>query len=266
MVPLTRFSDKVAVVTGGASGIGEATVRRLHAEGAAVVVGDVNGDRMDSLQSELGDRLTSMHCDVTRERDVADLIGAAVEGFGRLDAAFNVAGGGPPELIQETEESAWRSTIDLSLTSVFLSIKHEARQMIEQGGGSIVNVASICAQIPVFGGAAYCCAKAAVEMLTKVAALELGEHGIRVNAVLPGFTATPGMASAVDTIGAEYIGQTPLARIAQPEDIAAALVFLASEDARHISGASMFVDGAFSAAGHFDLRPFFPGKEAEVTA
>ncbi|HEU4702720.1 MAG TPA: SDR family NAD(P)-dependent oxidoreductase [Conexibacter sp.] len=243
-----RFSERVAVVTGGASGIGEATVRQLHAEGASVVAGDVNAERLDELQRALGDRFVGVRCDVTQEDEVERLIGTAVERFGRLDAAFNVAGGLRGGPIHEMDEADWRFTVDLSLTGVFLSVKHEARQMIAQAdGGAIVNVASICSQVPLYGGSAYCCAKAGVEMLTKVAALELGEHRIRVNAVSPGRTATAQTAEVDATPGVveAWLGQTPIARMGQPEDVAAALLFLASDDAAHVSSANLVIDGAF---------------------
>ncbi len=270
MVDEHRFSGRVAVVTGGASGIGEAAVRRLHAEGASVVAGDIDANGLDRIHGELGDRVAGVRCDVTDEGDVERLIGTAVDRFGRLDVAFNVAGGIRGAPLHEMDEAAWRFTIDLSLTGVFLSVKHEARQLIAQAdGGAIVNVASICSQVPVFGAGSYCSAKAGVEMLTKVAALELGEHGIRVNAVSPGRTATaqtaevdaaPGMVEA-------WLEHTPLDRMGQSDDVAAALLFLASGDAVHVSGANLVVDGAFSTTTFEPIfRPLRSSQEATTRA
>jgi meso-butanediol dehydrogenase / (S,S)-butanediol dehydrogenase / diacetyl reductase len=248
-----RFAGKVGVVTGGASGIGEAAVRCLHAEGAFVVVGDIDTEGAARLESELGERVASVRCDVTEEGDIERLIGTAVERFGQLDLAFNVAGGGPGGQIVDLQGPAWRSTIDAYLTGVFFGVKHEARQMIAQdNGGAILNVSSICAQLPLAGSSAYCCAKAGVAMLTKVAALELGEYGIRVNAVSPGRIATPATkeADAAPAMKEAWLRRTPLARLGQPDDVAAALLFLASDDAKHVSGADLVVDGGFSTT-HF---------------
>ena len=179
-------------MTGAGSGIGRAIATRIAAEGGRVVAGDVVPDGLATLAEELGDDVATLAGDVTMEADVAALVALAVERFGGLDAAFHVAGASRPGLIVDLAEDDWDFTVDLCLKGVFLGIKHAARRMIEQGrGGAIVNVASLNSRVPMFFGAAYSAAKAGVVSLGQTAALELGEHGIRVSTVSPGLTATP---------------------------------------------------------------------------
>ena len=255
-----RFDGKVAVVTGGGSGIGLATVRRLIAEGARVVAGDLDPqDRLPVLRAEFGEGFIGVRVDVTAEADMAALVDAAVKHFGGLDCAFNVAGGARPAYLLDMPEADWDFTIDLCLKGVMLGMKHQARRMVAQGrGGTIVNVASLNAHVPMFTGAAYATAKAGVEMLTRNAALELAEHGIRVNAVLPGLVQTPLTRRHFENPEAlaAFRARIPIGRPAQPEEIAGPLLFLAIEDASYISGASLLVDGAWAVSGYPDLRPF----------
>lgn len=255
-----RYEGKVAVVTGGASGIGLAIVRRVAAEGGRLAVGDINEDALDSLQHELGDAVVTVSADVRHEDEVESLVAAAVDRFGRLDVGFNAAGilGGAP--IWELTVEDWDQTLEVCLRGCFFAVKHEARRLIEQGaGGAIVNIASLMSQVPILGGTSYSVAKAGIEMLTKNAALDLGEHGIRVTAIGPGVIATPlnkhnlrvpGMIEA-------YLERTPMGRVGTPEDIAAAAAFLASDEASFISGTNLFVDGGWAVAGAPDVRPIF---------
>ncbi len=188
----TRFDGKVALVTGAASGIGLAIVERLISEGAKVVGGDVGKERLAEVTDRFGDSFVGQVTDVTNEADGEALAAFAVERFGRLDAAFNVAGGSRPGYILDQSEEDWDWTVDLCLKGVFLGMKHQARQMIRAGnGGAIVNIASLNAHVPMFAGAAYVSAKAGCEGLTKNGALEFAEDGIRVNAILPGLVQTP---------------------------------------------------------------------------
>jgi NAD(P)-dependent dehydrogenase (short-subunit alcohol dehydrogenase family) len=252
-----RFEGKVAVVTGGGSGIGLATVRRLLGEGACVVAGDLRPDAM--LAADFGANFLGLAADVTVEADMAALVAAAVARFGALDCAFNVAGGSRPAYLLDMAEEDWDFTVDLCLKGVMLGLKHQARQMVAQGvGGAIVNVASLNAHVPMHAGAAYASAKAGVEMLTRNAALELAECGIRVNAVLPGLVQTPLTRRHFDNPDAlaAFNARTPLGRPAQPEEIAAPLLFLASAEASYVSGASLLVDGAWAVSGYPDMRPF----------
>lgn len=242
-----RFDGKVAVVTGGASGIGLGIVRRVLAEGGSVVAADLSAGALGKLEDELGGRFAGVPTDVRRESDLAQLVAAAVDRFGALDAAFNAAGvseGGP---ILDQDLELWQRQLDVLLTGVMLAVKHEAGRMVEQGtGGAIVNISSINAQVPAAGAAAYCAAKAGVEMLTKTASLELGEHRVRVNAIQPGVIETP-MAARNGNMVPEVIERwnehMPLGRIGQPDDVAAAAAFLASDDSEWITGTTILVDG-----------------------
>jgi NAD(P)-dependent dehydrogenase (short-subunit alcohol dehydrogenase family) len=253
----SRYAGKVAVVTGGASGIGEAICRRLLAEGASVVAGDINSERLELLGAELGDKFHGVRADVRSEADVANLV-AQTSRFGQLDCGFNVAGlgrGGP--IIDQSEED-WNFVLGVCLTGVFLAMKHEGKLMAASGGGAILNISSLNSEVPMFGGSSYCTAKAGVAMLTKCGALELAESGIRVNAVSPGLTDTPltAMTQEVPGILDAYKERIPFKRAASPDEIAAASLYLASDDASYISGVNLFVDGAWATTGYPDLRPY----------
>lgn len=253
----SRFAGKVAVVTGGASGIGEAIVRRLLAEGASVVAGDVNEERLGLLGNELGGSFRGVRADVSVEADIERLV-AETGQFGPLNCAFNVAGlGGGKPIIEQSQEN-WNFVLGVCLTGVFLAMKHEGKLMSDNGhGGSILNVSSLNSEVPMFGGSAYCTAKAGVVMLTKCGALELAEAGIRVNAVSPGLTDTPltAVTKAVPGVRDAYLERIPLKRPATPEEIAAAALYLSCDDASYISGVNLFVDGAWATSGYPDLRP-----------
>ena len=248
-----RFAGKVAVVTAGASGIGRGIVTRLAAEGARVVVGDIDDEGLKRLAAGIPGAVRGVHCDVRVEEDIEALVRTAVEEHGRVDCAVNVAGmGGGGPLVDVTAE-AWDKVQALTLRSCFLSVKHEARQFISQGGGgSIVNIASINALTPAEMTAAYNAAKAGVVSLTASAAIELGQHGIRVNAVGPGLVDTP-MTKVMTRIPAlveAFREATPLSRYGQPEDIAAAVAFLAGDDAQWITGQTLYVDGGQTITGY----------------
>ena len=258
MVP-DRFKGKVALVAGGASGIGYAIATRLHAEGASVVVGDLNAERLDALGA-LGDRVATLAGNVTVEADAKALVALAAERFGGLDAAFNVAGASRPGYIVDLAEDEWDFTVDLCLKGVFLGMKHQARQMMRQGrpAGAIVNIASLNAHVPMHAGSAYVSAKAGVEALSKNGALEFAPHGIRVNAILPGLVQTPLTRRHFDNPDAlaAFVDRIPMGRQAQPEEIASPALYLASDDAAYVSGASLLVDGAWAVSGYPDMRPF----------
>jgi meso-butanediol dehydrogenase/(S,S)-butanediol dehydrogenase/diacetyl reductase len=255
-----RYAGKVAVVTGGASGIGEAVVRRLVAEGASVVVGDLNAERLALLEDELGDRVATAQTDVREESAVEALVRTATTRFGRLDTGFNVAGLGAGAPLEDLEEEQWSLVVDVCLKGVFFSMKHEARAMLAQGhGGAIVNVASLNSTVPMIGGAPYCSAKAGAAMLSSCGALEWGDRGIRVNAVSPGLVATPltAMVSDLPAVRQAYLDRIPMNEVGAPEQIAAACLYLGSDDASYVSGINMFVDGAWATSGYPDLRAAF---------
>lgn len=252
-----RFAGKVAVVAGGASGIGLAILRGLHREGARVVCGDISQERLDGIAGEFDERVACTRVDVTREAEVEALMALAVERFDALDCAFNVAGASRPGYIVDLAESDWDFTVDLCLKGVFLGMKHAARHMLGRGG-AIVNIASLNAHVPMHAGAAYASAKAGVEMLTRNGALEMTPDGVRVNAVLPGLVETPLTRRHFENRAAldAFLARIPAGRAAQPEDIAAPALFLASEEARYVSGASLLVDGGWAVTGYPDMRPF----------
>lgn len=252
-----RLDGRVAVITGGASGMGRATVERFLAEGASVVVGDLNSTNGERLIEELSrdghaDRLRFTRADVSVEDDVAAMMELASSSFGRLDVVFNNAGlGGAVGPITEIDVEAWDYTFHVLVRGVFLGIKHGARAMIAHGdGGSIINTASIAGLSGGAGPQAYSAAKAAVINLSKTTAVELAPHGIRVNAICPGLIFTPLMHLG-DEEDAERVMRSvqPLPRRGEGADIAGAALYLASDDAVFVSGEALVVDGALTAAG-----------------
>ena len=248
-----RLDGRVAVITGGASGIGRATALRFLGEGARVVVGDLNADAGQALLDEVGDvPLRVRTTDVSDEAQVAALIGTAVEEFGHLDVLFNNAGiGGAFGPLVELDVEHWDRTFAVLTRSVFLGVKHGARAMIAQGGGgSIINTASVAGVAGGGGPPAYSAAKAAVISLTENAATELAAHRIRVNAICPGFIRTPlAVGRDEEEIVARVAAVQPWPEIGAPEHVAAACLFLASDDARFVTGDSIPVDGGMLASG-----------------
>jgi NAD(P)-dependent dehydrogenase (short-subunit alcohol dehydrogenase family) len=242
-----RLADKVALVTGGASGIGREIARCYVEEGARVVIGDRNAAMLRDTGKELGAAGLAVEMDVTREADIERAVAEAVSRFGRLDIGANCAGLGISVPLTEQTETEWDTVVDVCLKGVFLSMKHEARAMVAGGhGGAIVNIASINARQPGEGLSAYCAAKAGVEMLTRVAAMELGPQSIRVVGIGPGLIDTPLTAFQRERphVRQAFLANIPLGRVGTARDIASAAVFLASDDASWISGDTLFVDGA----------------------
>jgi NAD(P)-dependent dehydrogenase (short-subunit alcohol dehydrogenase family) len=253
-----RFAGQMAVITGGASGIGLAIARRFVAEGGQVVANDIDPERVAALQAELGPTGIAMVGDVTREADVAALFTVALARHGAVDASFHVAGANRGGYIARMEEADWDFTVDLCLKGVMFAMKHAAQAMLKAGRGTMVNIASLNAHVPMHAGSAYAAAKAGVDMLTKNGALELTPSGIRVNAILPGLVQTPLTRRLFDNpdIHAAFMARIPQGRAAQPEEIAAPALFLASADASYVSGASLLVDGAWAVSGYPDMRPW----------
>lgn len=256
---MARLSGKVAVVTGGASGIGRGTVDLFVREGAAVVVGDLQDDKGARLVEELGPNTAYLRTDVGEEPDVEALVAHAVNRFGRLDCIFNNAGfAGVAGSITDIPVDAFDATMRVLLRGVFLGIKHAARVMRDQGSGSIISTASVAGIDTSFGPHVYDAAKAAVIHLTKSVAKELGESNVRVNCICPGFIATPifgkshGLATqvadqAVEPVK-EWLAQVqPIPRAGVPQDIANAALWLASDESTFVSGHALVVDGALLA-------------------
>jgi NAD(P)-dependent dehydrogenase (short-subunit alcohol dehydrogenase family) len=248
-----RLTGKTAVVTGAANGIGAAVARRFVAEGAHVVGGDIDDAGLAALSAELGESFAARHTDVTVEGDVHALVSFATDHFGGLDIAVANAGGATIGEITELDATEWRRVVDLSLHGVFHTVKHAGREL--RAGGAIVALASLNAIQPGRGMAAYCAAKAGVVALTEVAALELGPAGIRVNAVAPGLVRTSATEPLWALPGAveEYVENTPLGRFAAPEEIAALILFLASDEAGFITGSVHSIDGGARTRRYPDL-------------
>lgn len=256
-----RLDGKVAIVTGGASGIGKAAVEMFVSEGARVIIGDVNSDAIGALIGQLGHNYADgAVVDVRDEEAVERMVAQAIRRFGRLDIAVNNAGVGGFSPIQDYALEDWDRVLGISLTGTFLCIKHEAKRLIEQAqGGSIINIASLNAAQATEGFAAYCAAKAGVAMLTKVAALELGRHKIRVNAVGPGLVHTPATAGMLGIPGLEdaFIREAPIGRAGEPEDIAKLLVYLGSDESSLMTAQTLYIDGGASVNKYPELFKFF---------
>jgi NAD(P)-dependent dehydrogenase (short-subunit alcohol dehydrogenase family) len=249
------LARKVALITGGASGIGEATVRLFVAEGASVAIADIQDDRGRRLAGDLGERTAYLRTDVSREADVQAAVAETVRRFGRLDCIFNNAGyGGVGGRIEETSIAGFDETMGVLVRGVLLGMKHAAPVMKHQGGGSIISTASVAGLRTGLGPHVYSAAKAAVIHLTRTVANELGEHNIRVNCICPGAIATPifgkglGMsAEQADEIVPLMKGVLenlqPIKRSGLPEDIAHAALWLASDDSTFVNGHALVVDG-----------------------
>jgi NAD(P)-dependent dehydrogenase (short-subunit alcohol dehydrogenase family) len=252
-----RLDGKVAVITGGGNGIGRATALRFLAEGARVVIADFNaatGDETLALarQAGHGEAIRFVRADVTQEADVAAAINAAPAAFGRLDCVFNNAGiAGAFGPITHLDAGEWDDTFAVLVRAVFLGMKYGARILQAQGqGGSFINTASIAGLSGGDGPQAYSAAKAAVINLSRSVAVELAPQRIRVNAICPGLILTPlvhrGDAAAMEPIAA---AMQPWPEAGRPEHIAAVALFLASEDARFVTGEALVADGGLVAAG-----------------
>jgi NAD(P)-dependent dehydrogenase (short-subunit alcohol dehydrogenase family) len=255
---MARLDGKVAVVTGAADGIGEASARLFIEEGACVVMADIDDDKGSAVAGELGQKAVYLHTDVTREADIRAAIDLAVSQFGRLDCMINNAGGaGMFAPIQDIPVEAFDQTIALLLRAAFIGIKYAAPVMKAQGSGSVINMASVAGYRTGDSDHSYAVAKAGIIHLTRVAAMELGESNIRVNCISPGFVVTGAFQKAVGMTREAYAQRIPglkehfatfqpIPRAGMPEDIARAALWLASDDSSFVNGANLAVDGGLS--------------------
>jgi len=252
-----RFQGKSVLVTGGGSGIGLATALAFAREGAQVVVGDLSSERgreaLAAARAE-GLDLAFVRGDVSKEADAERMVADTVAAFGRVDVAFNNAGMLIEAPLHDMSEADWDRILAVNLKGVFLTSKHEVRQMRRQRGGVIVNTGSVNSLVGDGDAAAYCASKAGVALLTKSMALAYAKDGIRVNAVCPGWVETRMFQQEADTRGvtvAEYRrhagAEHPLGRVGRPEEIAQVVLFLSSEDASFMTGALVVADGGYTA-------------------
>lgn len=250
------LDDKAILITGAASGIGRATAQEAHAEGARLLLADVNDEQGESVAAEIGDGASYVHCDVTDEVSVQAAVAGAVSELGRLDGAFNCAGIlGSLGNVGDVEFDDWKKILDVDLNGVFLCTKHELRVMAEQGSGSILNMASAAGLIGWPAAAGYVAAKHGVVGLTKSAALEYAEQGVRVNSICPSYVLTPMVEKDLfeDALGndqeliAAARANHPIGRFAEVEEIAAAATWLLSDKASFVTGTAMSVDGGYTA-------------------
>lgn len=247
-----RLAGKVAVITGAANGIGAATARLFGAEGAKVILADRDRAAGEKLAGEIGDARFQL-CNVAHGAEIEGAIAAAERHFGGLDILVNNAAIQNVKPVSETSEAEWAEIIAVNLTSVFLGIKHAIEPMKRRGGGAIVNTSSTFALVGSPGYAAYHAAKGGVSSLTRAAAIDLIRHNIRVNAICPGTTDTPGLRRGVEATAddpaaamAGYLKLQPMGRFGRAEEIAAAILFLASAESSFVVGANLVADGGYT--------------------
>lgn len=262
---MAELEGKVAVITGGASGIGERSVRLFVEEGAKVVIADMQVERGQALAAELAEQAVFVEVEVSREDQVKAAIHAAVERWGRLDCLFNNAGfGGVIGPVEDTPVDEFDLTFDVLVRGVFLGMKHVAPIMKKQQGGSIINTGSIAAISGGYSPHAYAAAKAAVLQLSKSVAMELGEYSIRVNAICPGFIATPLAANTVgrsdelvERIKPIFSKEQAIPRSGLPDDIAQMACWLAGDRSSFVTGQSLVVDGGMTSGVKWQDQPEF---------
>jgi NAD(P)-dependent dehydrogenase (short-subunit alcohol dehydrogenase family) len=249
---MARLKDKVAIITGGGSGIGRATCLLFAREGAKVVVADYiaeGGNETVRQIAAAGGQAVFVQADVSKSADVQNLIGAAVRNYGRVDILFNNAGiEGPSAKLANLKEEDWDRVIAIDLTSVYLGMKYVIPEMIKQGGGVILSTASVAGLVGFQGSGAYAAAKAGVINLTRLAALEYADKNIRVNCICPGVIETPMVERVMGGRPRERVVRSePIGRLGRPEDIANAALFLASDESSFATGAPFIIDGGYVA-------------------
>ncbi len=244
MAAAERFSGKRALVTGAGSGIGEAVARGLHAEGAEVLLADVRAEPVEAIAAELGERATPVTLDVRDEQAVRRVTAD-------LDVLANVAGIGSTTTAPETALDTWEDVFAVNARGTFLCCKHAIPAMVARGGGAIVNMGSVAGLVGLRNRAAYCASKGAVIALTRALAIDHVADGVRVNAVCPGTVDSPWVRRLVDDVGESLDAlraRQPMGRLGTPDEIAMAVLYLASDDAAFVTGTAFVIDGGLTAA------------------
>ncbi len=244
---MSKLQDKVAIITGGASGIGAAAASLFVSEGAKVVLVDLNEEKGKAFEAELKAKNAEalfIKANITSEEEVANIFKQTVDTFGKVDIVFNNAGIGRVQPSHELEYSEWRNTVNVDLDGVFLVAREAIREMLKIGGGTIVNTASMYGWVGSPGSAAYNAAKGGVINLTRSLALEYAEQNIRVNTLCPGFIDTP---IIPEESKQALAAATPLKRLGNVEEMAKAVLFLASDDSSYMTGNSLTIDGGYTA-------------------
>jgi len=254
------LDEKAILITGAASGIGRATAAAASAEGARLLLADVNDEQGEAVAAEIGEGASYVHCDVTDEASVQAVVAATVSTLGRIDGAFNCAGIlGSLGNVGELELDGWKRIIDVDLNGVFLCTKHELGAMVAQGGGAILNMASAAGLVGWPGAAGYVAAKHGVVGLTKVTALEGAESGVTCNAICPGYVWTPLVEKQIEDQAKSHgisrekvihdvlLAQQPNKKFATVEELGALCLFLSTEAGASITGAALPVDGGWTA-------------------
>jgi NAD(P)-dependent dehydrogenase (short-subunit alcohol dehydrogenase family) len=248
-VEAVRLKGKVAIITGGTKGIGKATVELFIQEGSHVVIGDVddNGIELAKALSTPETHCTFIRTDVTNEEDIKHLVNETVKQYGKLDILFANAGIGEAAMIEEMSYQDWQRVINVNMSSVFLSNKYAIETMLKSGGGSIINNGSVLSFVGQSSVMANAAAKGGVANLTRTLGVNYASKGIRVNSVCPGYTLTPIITSKPQDFIDGLIKNHPIGRLAEPMEIAKAVLFLASDDASFVVGSNLIVDGGYTA-------------------
>lgn len=244
-----RLQGKVAIVTGGGSGIGEAIAKVFAQEGAKVAIGDISDKTQSVVDSihEAGGEAVFIRCNVAQESDVEEMVKQTVDRYGKLDILVANAGISHHDVAHELAIEDWERVLSVNLTGVFLTNKHALRHMLENSSGSIINIASAAGIVGKEEANSYSASKAGVVNLSRSEGIQYAKFGIRVNAVCPGYIQTPMIAGRSEELYEEYRSLQPMNRFGKPEEIAKACLFLASDDASFVTGTTLAVDGGYTA-------------------